>query len=227
MSTGTAAGAFLLASPHPAPELLWTPVSGRPLLAWSVAAFEQTPEIAVSLLLVPPDRLSQARALAKSQGWNRVRVLSGGARLRDSVEIGLRALDPSLEWVVIHETARPMVLPSHITAAIDLAQHADCDVITGEPIKETVKRTSDGLVVETLPRERMVRAQTPNVFRRDRLLAAHQLLPPELDFADEATLALAAGVPLRIIPGAADNLRVNSAADVAVATALIAAYLAP
>ena len=221
------AGALLLASPTPAPELLWTPVAGRPLLAWSVAACEQTPAIAESVLLVPADRLADAQALAASERWARVRVLPGGARVRDSVEAGLRALDPVLAWVVIHEAARPLVSPTMLAAALDLAQHADADVITGEPVKETVKRLRDGLVVETLPRERMVRAQTPYVFSRERLLAAHATLPPERDFPDEAALALAAGLSLRIFPGAADNLRVTSAADVAVVAALLAARLAP
>lgn len=221
------AGALLLASPTPAPELLWTPVAGRPLLAWSVAACEQTPAIAESVLLVPADRLADAQALAASEQWARVRVLPGGARARDSVEAGLRALDPALPWVVIHEAARPLVSPTMLAAALDLAQHADADVITGEPVKETVKRLRDGLVVETLPRERMVRAQTPYVFSRERLLAAHATLPPERDFPDEALLALAAGLSLRIFPRAADNLRVISAADVAVVAALLAARLAP
>ncbi len=148
-------------------------------------------------------------------------------RVRDSVEAGLRALDPALSWIVIHEAARPLVSPTMLAAALDLAQHADADVITGEPVKETVKRLRDGLVVETLPRERMVRAQTPYVFSRERLLAAHATLAAERDFPDEATLALAAGLPLRIFPGAADNLRVTSAADVAVVAALLAARLAP
>src|SRR6185437_5621386 len=109
---------------------------------------------------------------------------------------------------------------------LDLAQRTDADVITGEPAKETVKRLRDGLVAETLPRERMVRAQTPYVFSRERLLAAHATLAPERDFPDEATLALAAGLPLRIFPGAAENLRVTSAADVVVGAALLAARLA-
>ena len=70
---------------------------------------------------------------------------------------------------------------------------------------------------------RMARAQTPYVFQRERLLAAHASLPPEGDYPDVAQLALAAGLPLRIIPGSPDNLRVTSAAELAVAAALLAA----
>lgn len=223
--THAVAGAVLLASPHPVPDVFWSPVAGRPLLAWSILACEQTSEIAESLLLVPDDRIADAQALVVAEGWARVRVLPGGPRVRDSVEAGLRALDPSLAWVVIHEAARPLVSPALLAAALDLAQRMDNDIIVGEPVKETVKRLRDGLVAETLPRERMIRAQTPYVFLRERLLAAHASLPPERDFADEATLALAAGLPLRTIPGAADNLHVTSEADVAVVSALLAARL--
>ena len=216
------AGAIVLASHHPAPELLWESVAGRPLLAWSVAACEATPEIAETLLIVPEARLVAAQSLVESQGWARVRVLPERQRLRDDMEAGLRALDPSLAWVVIHEAARPLAPPALLRAALDLAQQTDCDVITGGPVKETVKRLRDGLVVETLPRERMERAQTPYLFNRERLLAAHATLPPERDFPDEATLALAAGLPLRVLPGAPDNLRVTSAADLAVVAAVVA-----
>jgi len=220
--THTMAGAIVLASHHPAPELLWTPVAGRPLLAWSIAACEATPEIAETLLIVPEDQLAEAQSLAISQGWTKAHALPCGERLHDDVEAGLRALDPSLAWVVIHEAARPLVTPALFAAAFDLAQHTDADVITGGPVKETVKRLHDGLVVETLPRERMARTQTPYAFSRERLLAAHAALTPEHDFPDEATLALAAGLPLRAVPASPDNIRVTSAADVAVVAAILA-----
>ena len=217
------AGAIVLASHHPAPELLWSPLAGRPLLAWSVSACEATPEIAETLLIVPEGRLSEAQSLVESQGWAHVRVLPEGQRLRESVEAGLRALAEPLAWVVTHEAARPLASPALLRAALDLAQQTNSDVITGGPVKETVKRLRDGLVVETLPRERMARAQMPFVFKRERLLAAHATLPPEQDFPDEATLALAAGLPLRVMSGPPDNIRVTSAADVAVVVALLAA----
>lgn len=226
-----AAGALILASPHPAPNpsnppnLLWAPVAGRPLLAWSVAACEATPTLAEIALLVPSERLGDARALAKFERWTRVRVVPvpADSRLRTSIEAGLDALDPALAWVLIHEAARPLATPALLTAALDLARETGDDIITGEPVKETVKRLRDGLVVETLPRERMARAQTPYVFRRERLLAAHAFLPLERDYSDVAALALAAGLPLRITPGSPDNFRVTSAADLAVASALLAA----
>ena len=71
------AGALILASPHPAPDLpdlLWSPIAGRPLLAWSVAACAQTPSIAETLLLVPDAWLADAEPLATSEGWARVRT---------------------------------------------------------------------------------------------------------------------------------------------------------
>jgi 2-C-methyl-D-erythritol 4-phosphate cytidylyltransferase len=223
VTTELTAGGLILASPHPAPDLLWSPIGGRPLLAWSVAACVGTPAIAETLLLVPPERLDDARALADAERWARVRIVAGSARLRESVAAGLSALDPALRWAVIHEAARPLATPAQFTAALDLARATGDDVTTGEPVKETVKRVRDGLVVETLPRERMARAQTPYVFQRERLVAANASLLPERDYSDVVKLALAAGLPLRIVPGSPDNLRVTSAAELAVAAALLAA----
>ena len=227
MTTQLAAGALILASPHPAPDLLWEPVAGRPLLAWSLAACEATRAITEIALLVPAERVADTLALAESEGWSRtrsiIRIIASDSGMRESVEAGLRALDPALEWVVIHEVTRPLVTPALLATALDLAQETGDDVITGEPVKETVKRVRDGLVAETLPREQMARAQTPYVFRRDRLLAAHASLPPQRDYPDEAALALAAGLPLRITPGSPANFRVTSAADLAVVEKLLAA----
>ena len=227
MTTQWAAGALILASPHPAPDLLWEPVAGRPLLAWSLAACEATRAITEIALLVPAERVADTLALAESEGWSRtrsiIRIIASDSGMRESVEAGLRALDPALEWVVIHEVTRPLVTPALLATALDLAQETGDDVITGEPVKETVKRVRDGLVAETLPREQMARAQTPYVFRRDRLLAAHASLPPQRDYPDEAALALAAGLPLRILPGSPENVRVTSAADLAVVEKLLAA----
>ena len=216
------AGAIILASSHPTPALLWTPIAGHPLLAWSVAAYARTAAIAEIVLLVSGDRLADAQALVAAEGWTRVRVLAGGARVRDCVEAGLRALDASLKWVVIHEAARPLITAETVAAMLDLAQAADVDVVMGGAVKETVKRLDNGLVEETLPRERLVRAQTPNIFRRERLVEAHVSLPAEREFADEAALALAAGLPLYVFPAPIENIRVISSVDVAVVEALLA-----
>ncbi|HET8905329.1 MAG TPA: 2-C-methyl-D-erythritol 4-phosphate cytidylyltransferase [Ktedonobacterales bacterium] len=216
------AGAIILASSHPTPALLWTPIAGRPLLAWSVAACARTAAIAEIVLLVSGDRLADAQALVATEGWTRGRVLAGGARVRDCVEAGLRALDASLKWVVIHEAARPLITAETVAAMLDLAQAADVDVVMGGAVKETVKRLDNGLVEETLPRERLVRAQTPNIFRRERLVEAHVSLPAEREFADEAALALAAGLPLYVFPAPIENIRVISSVDVAVVEALLA-----
>lgn len=226
MDTYEPAGAIILASPHPAPALLWTPIAGRPLLAWSVAACAGIAAIAETVLLVSGDRLADAQALVVAEGWTRVRVLTGGARVRDTVEAGLHALDASLTWVVIHEAGRPLLTAETVAAMLDLAQAADVDVVMGGAVKETMKRLDDGLVGETLPRERLVRAQTPNIFRRERLAEAHRSLSPErdfADFADEAALALAAGLPLHVFPAPIENIRVTTSVDVAVVEALLAA----
>ena len=231
MTTELAAGALILASPYPAsnppnpPDLLWAPLGGRPQLAWSVAACEATRTIVEIALLVPAERVADTLAVAESEGWTRlriiIRILASASGMRESVEAGLRALEPGLDRVVIHEAARPLATPALLAAALDLARQTGDDVITGEPVKETVKRLRDGLVVETLPRERMARAQTPYVFQRNRMLAAHASLPPQYDYPDVARLALAAGLPLRINPGTPDNLRVTSTADLAVAEKLL------
>jgi 2-C-methyl-D-erythritol 4-phosphate cytidylyltransferase len=221
-------------------DLLWAPVLGRPLLAWSIGAFLRTPEIVLErpgphdgdavaigrvVVVVPSERVADAEALFAREGWSqpprRVYVAPGGPRWRDAVRVGLEAVGSrgSLS-VVVHDGARPLVTAALIQAAL-LASRSAPAATAVEPVKETIKLVRGGMVAGTLPRERLVRAQTPQVFQLDMLLAAHDACDPALDPPDEAALALAADLPLATFPGDPENLKVRTPEDLALVEALL------
>jgi 2-C-methyl-D-erythritol 4-phosphate cytidylyltransferase len=235
-------------------DLLWAPLAGRPLLAWTVDAFERTPEITEIVLIVAPERVEAARALAAAQGWppggTKMRtVVAGGAGVRESLRVGLAALSGSCAFVVVHDGARPLVTPELIATGIAAGMAAarrNGVAVAAEPVKETIKRVRGDLIAGTEPRERLVRAQTPQVFARALLLAAladvaragaapgaapdppsDHALNPILDFPDAASLALAAGIPVAMYPGSPENLRVATPQDLALAEALLRRIRAP
>jgi 2-C-methyl-D-erythritol 4-phosphate cytidylyltransferase len=203
-------------------DKIWVPLVGRPLIAWTVSAFEATPAVDEIVLVVAAHHLDEARALARSEGWSKLRaVVAGGPRRRDSVRVGLEALSPATVWAVIHDGARPLTTPRMIEAGLVAAREAGTAVAT-EPVKETIKRVQGGVIVETLPRSHLAHAQTPQVFARARLLEAHRGYDPSADLPDDATLAFLTGIPLVRYPGGHENMKVTTPEDLPVVESLLA-----
>ncbi|HEY7093888.1 MAG TPA: 2-C-methyl-D-erythritol 4-phosphate cytidylyltransferase [Ktedonobacterales bacterium] len=205
-------------------ELIWREVAGRRLLAWSVAAFESAPSIARILLVVPEAQLGRATELYSQASQEKViAVLPGGARRRDGIEAALGALSAlpdECAYVAIHDATRPLVTSTLIEAGIALARETGVAIPT-EPVKETIKRVHDGVIVGAVPRERLARAQTPQVVSRALLLEAYQRAAPDLDPPDEAALLLAAGLPVSYYEGDPENRRVSSVDELTVVEELL------
>jgi 2-C-methyl-D-erythritol 4-phosphate cytidylyltransferase len=201
-------------------SLLWASLLDRPLLAWTVAAFEAAPCIHAIALPITSEGLAQAQALAASEGWSKTQVLAAQGEGDAGLQTGLQALharDPSLTLIVVHEGARPLVTAQRITAGIHAAQLAGV-AVAAEPVHETVKRVRDGLIAQTVPRERLVRAQTPAVFASALLWSALETAAPPQDMLG---VALASGLPVRMFPGSPENVMVSAPDDLAVAEALL------
>lgn len=202
-------------------ERWWTPLAGRPVVAWTVAAILGAAPVEDVVLVVTPDRVEDARALDMRERWQHVTIVpTDGPRRRDAVSAGLRALSPACRWVVVHEATRPLVTPELIAAGLAAAQHTGA-AAASEPVKETIKRVVGGVVTETLDRSTLALLQTPQVFERTVLFAAHQQSAPALDAPDDATLAIAAGIRVATFPGGHDNLAIVTPDDLAVAEALL------
>jgi 2-C-methyl-D-erythritol 4-phosphate cytidylyltransferase len=202
-------------------DKIWHPLAGRPLLAWTVAPFEASPEIDEIVLVVAARRLEAAHELARSEGWTKIHeVVAGGSRRRDSVRIGLEALSQTIVWAIVHDGARPLTTPQMIAAGLATAHEAGAAVAT-EPVKETIKRVQRDVIVETLPRTRLIQAQTPQIFRREQLMDAHHSYDPSADLPDDATLALLTGIPLVQHPGGPENMKVTTPEDLAVIVATL------
>ena len=202
-------------------EMIWRDVVGRPLLAWSVAAFESAPSIARILLAVPEAQVSRTQVFQAHEHWEKVSaVLPGGARRRDIVEAALDALPDECAFVAIHDASRPLITPTLIEAGVALARETGVAVPT-EPVKETIKGIRDGKIVGAVPRERLLRTQTPQFFTRPLLQEAYQRAAPGLDPPDEAAVLLRVGLPISCYAGDPENLRVISVDELPVVEELL------
>ena len=197
---------------------------GRPLLAWTLDAVRAATSTRALVLVTAPDRVEQMAILP----WvtaTAARVVAGGVRRQDSVAAGLAATDADV--VLIHDGARPLVSPSLVdrVAAATLALGA---AIPGWPVVETLKRVVDGRIIETVDRSGLVAAQTPQGGRRADLLAALAVVRADGGEAtDEGALLESLGVPIAVVDGEADNLKVTTPADLERAEVVLAARLGP
>jgi 2-C-methyl-D-erythritol 4-phosphate cytidylyltransferase len=199
-------------------DLIWREVAGKSLLAWSVAAFTAASSIVRILLVVPEAQVSRAQAFCEQV--SPVVMLAGGGWRPAGVKSALRELSSDCHLVAIHDATRPLVTPALIEAGVALARETG-SAIPVEPVKETIKRVRDGVIIGAVPRERLARVQTPQCFTRALLLEAYQRAAPDFDPLNEAALLLTVGLPIHCYEGSAENLRVSSAGDLSVVEELL------
>jgi 2-C-methyl-D-erythritol 4-phosphate cytidylyltransferase/2-C-methyl-D-erythritol 2,4-cyclodiphosphate synthase len=151
--------------------------------------------------------------------------VAGGATRAASVRAGLEALaaDPPA-LVLVHDAARPVVPPGTI-AALRAALATAPGAIPAQPVTDTLKRGADGRILGTVPRDGLFRAQTPQAFRFDALLAAHRA--GDGSATDDAALLEAAGLPVALVPGAEQNIKITWPEDLLRVQAHLTAGLIP
>jgi 2-C-methyl-D-erythritol 4-phosphate cytidylyltransferase/2-C-methyl-D-erythritol 2,4-cyclodiphosphate synthase len=138
-------------------------------------------------------------------------VVAGGATRQDSVRNGLEALAAyAPDYVLIHDAARPYVPPDTIDALLAELREA-AGAIPAAPVADTLKRVDRGIIVETVPRAGLFRAQTPQAFRFQTLLAAHR--SGISGTTDDASLLEAVGESVAVVPGSEDNIKLTYPED--------------
>lgn len=207
------AAGFGLRLGHDRPKAL-VAVQGQPIVARSAATFAAHPGIAELVVVAPAAELAEVRRLATANA----QVVAGGATRQESVRAGLAALDPGIEAVLIHDSARAFAP----TAVIDRVLAALADgapaVIPVLPMVDAVKQVdADGAVVATLDRSALRIVQTPQGFARAVIDAAHARAQAERrqDAVDDAALVEALGQPVRTVEGDPLAFKITVPADLA------------
>lgn len=200
-------------------DKLFAVVGDKPLLAHTLSAFDACRGVDRVVLVLSPENMERGRGLVAEAGFGKVTVCQGGERRQDSVRNGLEAL-ASCQWVVVHDGARPLVTAALIEQGLEAAKKTGA-AIAALPIGDTVKEVDPpDLIARTLSRGRLWAAQTPQVFRCDILRQAHQQAQGEA--TDDAALVEMLGYQVRVFEGSPLNIKVTTAADLAVVEALLA-----
>ncbi len=183
----------------------WRDLDGRSVLARSIDAFAGIGRIVVT---VNPEDM--AHAVATLGGT--VTLVAGGDSRSDSVRAGLGVLEGSgITHVLIHDGARPLVSGDVITGVVNALEGGAVAAAPALPVSDALWRGEDGRVTGMQSREGLFRAQTPQGFRLDAILAAHRAFPGGA--ADDVELARRAGHEVVITEGAEDNLKLTYGPD--------------
>jgi len=193
---------------------LFAPLSGKPLLAWSVDTYQRHNLIQKIVLVLNNKDLARGQKLKAERGWSKVILCPGGARRQDSVKKGLE-LVRNCDWVMIHDGARPFVTLHLIEHGLKVVENTGA-AVAAVPVKDTIKLVANGrLIGETLQRERLWAAQTPQIFSFDVINKAYQNL--YIEVTDDAAAVERLGYKVKLYMGDYKNIKVTTAEDLALA----------
>lgn len=191
-------------------------LGGRTILSRSVRAFDAHPGVSDLVVVVPPDLNPRDAQVHIGPTTHSLTIVAGGRRRQDSVANAFASVDPSAEIVLIHDAARPFVSAEVIERTIDAAA-AHGAAIAALEARDTVKRVErhhyGALIVETIPRDTVFLAQTPQGFRREVLADAVALGRSGVEATDEAALAEQAGHPVHVVAGEPGNVKITTEED--------------
>ncbi len=192
------------------------PLGDRALWLHAAERFVNRGDVCQLILVISPeDRDYFDMRFSSNVVFLGINVVEGGKERADSVEKALAVVKDEADYVCVHDAARPCLASEWIDAVFAAArQHGAAILAT--PINGTIKRASGGKIVETVPREGLWEAQTPQVARKDLLRAAYARRQG-VAATDDAQLLERMGQTVAIVPGSPLNLKVTTTEDLRLA----------
>ncbi|MBI5583235.1 MAG: 2-C-methyl-D-erythritol 4-phosphate cytidylyltransferase [Deltaproteobacteria bacterium] len=196
-------------------------LAGKPILAQTVEIFERCRSVDGVFIIAPQEEMDPVqREIVEAYRFQKVlKVVRGGRVRQQSVFNGLKAVKADCEIVIVHDGVRPLITPALIEASIEQARKTGAAIVA-VPARDTVKRVRPGGRLETLPREEIWLAQTPQTFQFPLLFQAHQKAAQEsFKGTDDASLVERLGQEVSLIPGDYHNLKITTPEDLSLAEA--------
>ncbi|HWQ88935.1 MAG TPA: 2-C-methyl-D-erythritol 4-phosphate cytidylyltransferase [Desulfitobacteriaceae bacterium] len=190
-------------------------LAGLPILAHTIRVFQFSSNVAEIVIVGAEDDLLEITAIVKKLQFDKVRaIVAGGFQRQDSVFAGIKALAPVIQRIVVHDGARPLLTLRQLDCFLEEAQGNPAAIMAIQ-VKDTIKLISArGMVVETLPRELLRAAQTPQVFERALLEKVHHLaLEQGFYGTDDASLLEYFGYQVAVLEGSWENLKITTPQD--------------
>jgi 2-C-methyl-D-erythritol 4-phosphate cytidylyltransferase len=197
-------------------------LGGKPVLAQTLQVFEDCSAIDGIYIIVPQDQMLMVQKdIVEKYHFKKVLKLVRGGKMRQySVWNGLNAISAGCSIVVVHDGVRPLISPQLIAQSIEAAQKSGAAVVA-VLARDTVKRAAAGKKIQTLPREEIWLAQTPQTFQFPLLMKAYQKAhQDDILGTDDAFLVERLGHPVTLIIGDHSNIKITTPEDLVLAEAL-------
>lgn len=210
-------------------------LGGVPLLVHAVRALSRSRAVGLVVVVAPPDGTARVRALLDQYGLDgqdgtAVTVVPGGATRQESVRLGLAAVPDTVDVVLVHDAARPLVPVDVVDAVVRAVADGAEAVVPAVPLADTVKQVSPAAapgrpepVVGTPDRSTLRAVQTPQGFRREVLFRVHEkALHDGVDATDDAGLVERYDGAVVVVPGHEEAFKVTRPLDLVLAEAVLA-----
>ncbi|MHA6481181.1 2-C-methyl-D-erythritol 4-phosphate cytidylyltransferase [Paenibacillus sp. strain BS8-2] len=198
-------------------------LADKPILVHTLELFQRMDLIREIALVVGSEDIDRCRDWVSEHGLTKVaHVLEGGAERQHSVLRGLRSLSEH-EWVMVHDGVRPLVSESAVEACCEAALAVGASVLA-VPVKDTIKQVDgEGIIVATPDRRSLWAIQTPQAFRRELLLEAHERAQSDGFLGtDDAMVVERLGHPVKVAEGEYTNIKITTPEDLPYAEFLLA-----
>jgi 2-C-methyl-D-erythritol 4-phosphate cytidylyltransferase len=198
------------------------PLHGKPVLAWTLEVFEETPEVKGIVVTGTKENLEEYASLVKQFGFKKIlSLVEGGKERQDSVYNGLKELEKharSSDVVLVHNGANPLILKKEVRECIAAAQEVGASV-AAFPVKDTIKKVdAQKMVVETLERKQLWAMQTPQAMKMEIALEAFEKAMTEKFYGtDDVQLVERLGLPVKIVQCSYENLKITTMEDIGLA----------
>ncbi|CAN5496004.1 2-C-methyl-D-erythritol 4-phosphate cytidylyltransferase [soil metagenome] len=197
-------------------------VAGKPMLLHSVQTFMARPDVGMVVCVLPQKYAGDPPPWLFQCDVDRLLVSVGGRTRSESVANGLDDLPDEAQIVLVHDAARPLVDATAIDRVVDSVRGGTC-AIAALPVVDTLKEVDeDGMIVRTVDRGGLWRAQTPQGFPRQLIVDAHRRAARDrISATDDAALCERLGIPVRVVRGTERAMKLTEPADFARAEALL------
>ena len=198
-------------------------LGAKPVLVYSLLAFEKCPDVDEVVLVVRKERVEAARCAVQMFGCKKViKIISGGNQRQQSVANGLAEISEEAEVVAVHDGARPCVTLGLISETIKLARQYGSGVAAVK-ITDTVKEVDKGMIIaQTIDRTKLWRVQTPQAFKVALLRKAFAMVKKKkIKITDEASSVELICDNVRLVQSSSSNIKITSPDDLMLAAALM------
>jgi 2-C-methyl-D-erythritol 4-phosphate cytidylyltransferase len=204
-------------------DKLFETIAGKPVLAHTIAAFENAKSVSQIIVVAREDRHRDLEKLVRDQDWKKIQsVVAGGEHRQDSVRAGLEQLSENARYVAVHDAARPLVTAEQIERVYQACREQGAAALA-DPITDTLKRAHVDLVVsESVDRHQLFAMQTPQVFARELLIEAYDTVTAKnILITDEVSAVEYLGRNIVLVPNEDFNFKITYPRDLAMAEFVI------